>query len=234
MSSQRPQLMLGTKRMAAAVFATALLVAGCSSDSDDTSSTTSQPVSNETTVGSEGEDTAEDSTTTSDDSADDSTTTSATADDTSPDDVVANPPEKTWKDALDAAKAEFDGDVTKIELEQRRSGGLEYKIELISSDTEFSIQFDADTLEVLSTDEDDLDDDADEERSKVFDPADMINLEEAAETARGEVDGVIEEWKIEGKDDGRVQYEFDIARDGESGDTEVQVDAKTGELLHDD
>lgn len=227
MSSQRHQPVFTTKRMSAAVFTAALLVAGCSSDSDDASTTTSEQVANETTTGSDNGDTTNDT-------AEDETTTSPDSDDTSSDDVVANPPEKSWKDALDAAKDEFDGDVTKIELEQRDSGGLEYKIELMSSDTKFSIQFDADSLEVLSTDEDDLGDEAEEKRSKIFDPADMIDLEDAAETARGEADGIIEEWKIEGKDDGRVQYEFDIARDGESGDTEVQVDAKTGELLSDD
>ena len=52
-------------------------------------------------------------------------------------------------------------------------------------------------------------------------------------TARNEQDGAITSWKIEGKDDGSVQYEFDILPDGASDDIEVQVDAKDGSVIHD-
>lgn len=213
--------------MAAAVFTVALVLAGCSSDSDDSPASTEPPMDQSTAP-------PADDTPTTDDAPDDTSTDSTSdlpSDEGSSDDIVASPPEKSWQDALDAARAEFDGGVTKIELERQDRGGMEYKIELISSDTKFKIQFDADTLEVLSQKKDDLGDDAQEKQARIFDPADAIDLEEAAETARGEIDGIIEEWKLEGEDDGRVQYEFDIVPDGETDDIEVEIDAISGRVL---
>lgn len=51
-------------------------------------------------------------------------------------DVIDDPPSKTWQDALDAANEEFSGDVNKIGLEESEDDGLEYKVELLSADTE--------------------------------------------------------------------------------------------------
>lgn len=155
------------------------------------------------------------------------------ASDSADGDVVANPPSKNMQDALTAAQDEFSGDVSKIELETQQAGGLEYKIELVSADTEYAVQFDADSLEKLSEKRDDLGDDAEEDHKKTFDPASLISLEEAASTAREQQDGVITKWKIEGKDSGVVQYEFDIQPDGASGDTEVQINAKDGSVIQD-
>lgn len=95
------------------------------------------------------------------------------------------------------------------------------------------MQFDADTLDKISEDRDDLGDDAAEDRKEIFDPTKVIDLEAAADTARQEQDGTITEWKIEGKDTGRVQYEFDITPDGGSDDVEVQIDAQDGSVIED-
>lgn len=226
-TQSRPSSSVARRRLVAPLLAAAMIFTGCSSDGDDDKDETPTTISG-TTV---------DDTSTSTDESDDETTSSEMPESTdrttegADDDIVANPPAKTWQEALDAARDRFDGGVTKIELEQRRAGSLEYKIELISETTEFTIRFDADTLEELSTEEEDLDDDADEERRKVFEPSEMISLEEAASIARDALDGVIEEWKLEGDDDGRVEYEFDIVPPGETGDREVELDARTGEVL---
>lgn len=137
------------------------------------------------------------------------------------------------QDALTAARDKFSGDVSKIELETQQAGGLEYKIELVSADSEYAVQFDADSLEKLSEKRDDLGDDTEENRKKTFDPATLISLEDAASAAREQQNGVITKWKIEGKDNGVVQYEFDIQLDGASGDTEVQINAKDGSVIQD-
>lgn len=99
------------------------------------------------------------------------------------------------------------------------------------------MQFDADILEKLSEDTDDLGDDAAEELAETFDPSKVIDLEEAASAARNERDGIITEWKIEGEDSGRVRYEFEIRPAGTSPDTddeEVQIDAEDGSVIRDD
>lgn len=148
-------------------------------------------------------------------------------------DIINDPPDRSWRDALAAAREEFTGEVTKIELERRDEGGLEYKVELISDVTEYVVQFNADTLEKLSEDRENLGKDADEDQQKAFDSSNVVDLVSAAETAREKQAGAIVEWKIEGKDSGRVQYQFDILPDDADDDVEVTVDAKTGEIVPD-
>lgn len=154
-----------------------------------------------------------------------------TSDSTASADVVENAPAKSWKDALDAAKKSFDGKVDKIELEPRSGGGHEYKIELLSADEKYAVQYDADTLEKISEKTDDLGDDADKKQATTFDESKVVDLDQAADAARERQDGTITKWKIEGKDTGRVQYEFDILPAGASEDEEVQIDATTGRAL---
>lgn len=194
-----------------AVVASLSLVAACGSGEDSDSKTDSSSASPPSTTPSP-------------------TDSSSSAKDS---DIVANPPAKTWQDALKAAKQEFSGDVAKIELERQASGGLEYKVELISKDTEYAVQYDADSLNKLSDKRDDLDDDDAEDRKETFDPDSVIDLDKAADAARQQQDGAIREWKIEGKDTGRVQYEFDIRPSGASNDTEVQIDAMDGSVVKD-
>lgn len=164
----------------------------------------------------------------SDDAAGASKTSAAAARD-----IINEPPDKSWRDALAAARDEFTGEVTKIELDRRDDGGLDYKIELISEVTEYVVQFDADTLEKLSEDRENLGDDAEEDQQKAFDSSNVIDLISAADTAREQQSGAIVEWKIEGEDSGGVQYQFDILPDGADDDVEVTVDAKTGEVVPD-
>lgn len=220
-----------TKRLASPVLAAALLVAGCSSDSESTPS--SEPATTVSAPTPSTEPTDASSTTNSSDEPASETTagddgTSATD---SSGDIVANPPKKTWLEAVDAAKAEFDGGLIEIELERHGSDRFEYKVVLVSDDTEFQIELDGDTLEIRSTDTDDLGDDAAEKRGRIFAPDEVIDLEEAAATARSEIDGAIDEWELEGKDDGRIEYEFEIIPTGGTDDVEVEIDARTGEVL---
>ncbi len=119
--------------------------------------------------------------------------------DTSGDDVVAQPPDKTWTDAVAAARQDFDGKVSKIELERKEGGGLEYKIELLSPDTKFAVQYDAVSLTQVSAKRESLGDDAAKKQQQTFDPDALISLDKAASTARQRQDGTITKWKIEGE-----------------------------------
>lgn len=132
-----------------------------------------------------------------------------------------------------AAREDFDGKVNKIELERQEGGGLEYEVEQLSETTKHVGEYDADSLARLSEKTDSLGDDAAEDLKETFDPGDLIDLDEAAKTARDEVDGVISQWKIEGKDSGKVVYEFDIRPQGASDGQEVHVDAEDGAIVKD-
>lgn len=232
MTSGSSPVGLVTKRLAGPVLAAALLVAGCSSDSD--SSTSSESATTVSAPAGSSEPNDRSSTT---DSSDDPDADTTAADDdgsdaaVSPDDIVAHPPKKTWLEAVAAAKAEFDGELIEVELERHGPDRFEYTVVLVSDDTEFEIELDGDTLEIRSTDTDDLGDDAAEMRTRIFDPDEVIGLEEAAAIARTEVDGAIDEWELEGKDDGRIEYEFEIIPTGKTDDVEVEIDARTGEVL---
>lgn len=148
-------------------------------------------------------------------------------------DLVDNPPGKSWQDALEAARGEFTGDPSKIELETNDRGTIEYKIELKSADTEYTVEYDAETLEKLSEEKESLGDEAAEELKETFDPDSLIGLKDAVATARGEQAGTITSWKIEGQDDGRAKYEFDILPEGSTQDIEVEIDAKDGTVIAD-
>lgn len=151
-------------------------------------------------------------------------------------DVVASPPSKSWQDALEVAREDFDGKVNKIELERAEGGGLGYKAEQLSATTKHAVQLDADSLDQVSVDTDDLGDDAAEKQAQTFETDGLIGMEEAVKTARGEVDGTITTWKVEGKDTGTVIYEVDVLPRGSAQgdqDREVQVDAEDGSIVKD-
>ncbi|WP_176489699.1 PepSY domain-containing protein [Mobilicoccus massiliensis] len=147
-------------------------------------------------------------------------------------DVIAQAPQKSWQDALTAAKQAFPGNPSKIELESRTGGSLEYKVELYSDTEKYAVQYDADSLQKLSEKREKIDaDDKAEAKAKTFDPTKVVPLDAASRTALSSQDGTVTKWKIEGKDTGRVQYEFDILPAGSADDREVQVDAMSGNLL---
>ncbi len=104
----------------------------------------------------------------------------------------------------------------------------------MSKKSEYSVQYDAESLDKISDKRENLGDEAAEDLKKAFDPEPAIGLEKAAKAARQQQDGVIGKWKIERKDTGRVQYEFDIRPSGASEDVEIQIDAKDGSVVKDD
>lgn len=151
-------------------------------------------------------------------------------------DVVASPPSKSWQDALEVAREDFDGKVDEIELERSEGGGLDYRVEQLSATTKHAVQLDVDSLDQVSVDTDGLGDDAAKKQAQTFETDGLIGLEEAARTARGEVDGTITKRKVEGKDTGTVIYELDVLPKGPAQgdqDREVQVDAEDGSIVKD-
>ncbi|MDO5745436.1 MAG: PepSY domain-containing protein [Micrococcaceae bacterium] len=211
--------------LAASTAACLALITGCSGSGPTTDATPSNDASSTAPMSSEATGSAPTSS-----QAPSSGTSEGTAETR---DVIENPPAKSWNDALEAARKIFPGDPIEIELEPRDRGGLEYKIELVTDAAQFEVQFDAESLEKLSSDEDQVGDDVAENRLKLIDTENIVALEDAAKTARGQQEGTITSWKLEGKDDGTVKYEFDILPRGSSDDVEVSINAKDGSVIAD-
>lgn len=208
----------GSAALAAAVLGLAL--AGCA-DTDNTPTTPADPAATAAGEASEAAETAA-----ADDPRDDGR------------DIVAEPPAKSWEEALAAATEAFpNSQPIMIQLERKDDGKLQYEIDLVSETEKYEVDMDADTLDKTEEDKEGLGADADSERNRRFNPDELqTNLERAVEVARGEQAGSINKWKIEGNNDEnkpKVHYEFEMDRDNAPGDETIKVDAATGELIQD-
>lgn len=136
----------------------------------------------------------------------------------------------TWQKAVQHARAKFEGDVTKIELERER-GQYAYTVELLSNTQEYSVHLDAKTGDEVGTETEDLDADERniERQQESIDLTDTVALRTAMDAARHARSGTITSWKIEGRASG-PQYEFDV-ENGSEEDYEVKVDAVSGEVI---
>lgn len=203
---------------------------GCSGDSTDDNSPDSGEAQTQTTPGNDQEATSPDDAT----GAQEPTSQSpggGDETDINKIDLASQKFDLTWQDALDQANEIFDGDVSKIELEVE-NGVYAYKIELLSDTQEFEYEINANTGEVLDQETDDLDQDEveTERQNKAIDLSQVVSVENAMQTALGEQDGRVKEWKIEGKSSG-PRYEFDIEQPGSTSDVEIEVDAISGEIV---
>lgn len=136
----------------------------------------------------------------------------------------------TWQEAIEAAQAEFDGEPTSVKLGWQRDG-LRYTVELVSDTEEYEAKVDPESGQVVREDREPLDDDRDEAREDIFDPADVVEVATAMDAAVAEVEGPVTEWDLEGSERG-VYFTFDIDNDNDrDDDVEVIVDAETGEFV---
>ena len=135
----------------------------------------------------------------------------------------------SWEDALDIANEQFDGDLYSVGLDWERTQ-FAYTVKLVSDTDEYEVEIDADSGDVLAEETESLDDDdAAEKTSEIIDVEQVVPWSDALDAALNEADGRIDEWKLEGTEQG-AQYQFDI--DQPSGeDLEVSIDAYTGEFL---
>lgn len=139
------------------------------------------------------------------------------------------------QDALGTARKNFDGTVTKIELEREGVNAQNiyvYKVELMSDTEKYAAQVSADSGAIVAEKKEPLDaDEQGTERTKEAVNLDSaVPLNQAMDTASKARPGRIEKWKIEGKNN-TAQYEFDIESPGTNDeDYEVQVDAYSGQL----
>lgn len=135
----------------------------------------------------------------------------------------------SWEDALDIANEQFDGDLYSVGLDWERTQ-FAYTVKLVSDTDEYEVEIDADSGDVLAEETEPLDDDdAAEKTSEIIDVEQVVPWSDALDAALNEADGRIDEWKLEGTEQG-AQYQFDIDQPS-SEDLEVSIDAYTGEFL---
>lgn len=135
----------------------------------------------------------------------------------------------TWQDALGQARQNFDGELYSIELDWEQTQ-FAYTVKLVSDTEEYEIEIGADSGDVLDEETEAMDsDDVAGKTSEVVDVDRVVPWSDALATAKGVLDGRVDEWKLEGTERG-AKYEFDIdTADGQ--DIEVSVDAYTGDLI---
>lgn len=145
-------------------------------------------------------------------------------------DLAAAEFDVTWKDALATAQDRFAGDPTSIGLDWETSE-FAYTVELVSETEEYEVEISATSGDVVSESTDRLEaDDAAEAKAEVFDPSQAVDVKDAMAAAVKKVDGRVTEWDLDGSARG-LFYEVNVQPPGGADDSEVHVDARTGEVV---
>ncbi len=129
------------------------------------------------------------------------------------------------QEAIDTATSEVGpgGIVHAIEVDwSRRHSTWTWEVKVLKDGTDHEVEIDASTGEVVDREQERTND-----TEKSIDPDTPLPFAEALRLATDQVDGPLKGWKLEW-DDGRREYQFDIADPSRSGDdTEVTVDVAT-------
>ncbi|MFJ5624206.1 PepSY domain-containing protein [Peribacillus loiseleuriae] len=122
------------------------------------------------------------------------------------------------------------GQVTEIHLDQDH-GRKEYKVEIVNQDTEYDVDIDASTGNILKGEQDvrDQGDMDDEDISTLKNVSPAISVENAKKTALANVKGTVTKTELD-SDHNRLAYEIKLMTDNGSK-AEVKVDATTGKVL---
>ena len=195
-----------------AAVSVAAVLAGCSGGDDATEDSPTQPAGAEAT----SEDTG-------------GATSGADSGDATPKDadLATHKFATSAQDAIDTATQEAgEGTVHAIEIDwEDDHNAWIWTVKTLVDGTDHEVDINADTGEVVKTEEDSTDD-----KEKAIDLNDPMTFEEARDKALEVREGRITEWKYEW-DDNRPEFEFDIEKDGNSED--VVVNAEIGEAKED-
>ncbi|MDT2758203.1 PepSY domain-containing protein [Enterococcus xiangfangensis] len=138
-------------------------------------------------------------------------------------------------DAIEAYQEAYpDSEITSIDLETSLGKYL-YKIEGVDDDKEYELRVDANTKAVSKEREENLDteDQAGVKRTEdKLDLQDLLSIKQVSDIAEEHVgDGKATDWSLD-KEDGTTYWEVKVTNGNE--ETEVKIDAKTGEVLETD
>lgn len=195
--------------------------------SDDESKDDSE--ANKDKEGDSDEDTSNDSgdgeeNNTSDDNAGGNTNNSST------DAITQDDINHDTQGAVEAAKENFDGKLTQIELDQD-NGQWMYKVDLEQNTEEYEVELSIEDLSVIN---ESSETDEDEDSEDQFEYGDAVPAEEAVQTAIDEAggSGLIEEWSLD-KDDGNLEYEIEL-KNTDNGDADIKINAESGDVIETD
>ena len=213
---------MNTVPLAAAVTLTlSLTLAGCSNggDTTDQGQTSGDPVPTRT----------DDSDSTGSSPADTAAQSAPAGSSDLPEDADLSTasPQVTPDEAIAAAQKEAgDGTVHAIELDyDRRDGAWQYEVKILKDRTDYDIDVDAQSGEVVKTEDDTTDD-----SEKAIDLTDPMSFDEALRLASEQGKGRLTSWKLESDDD-RIEYQFDY--DDAGTESEVTVDVRTKKVTVD-
>lgn len=196
---------------------------------------TSEEETSGDTADSEGsvEDDSSDSTGGSDDGEQDTTgeTTDETTDESSESAdstgvAVLDELGSTPEDAVSAAQENFDGELTELELDDD-NGQWVYKVHLENDSEEYEVDLSANDLSVLNEETESEDNNDTEDQ---FSYGDAIPHDEAVQTAMDEVGGELESWTLD-RDDGQLEYDVELRNTDNGNDTDVTINAESGEVI---
>lgn len=132
------------------------------------------------------------------------------------------------EDAVDKFKETFDDpsiEISSVELSED-DGKYAYDIQGFKENYEYEAKIYAESGEIISKEEEQDDDNDDKDDDVAIDFVEIISPKEAMEKALENNKGYVKSYEID-HDDDRLVYEIDI----EDGD-DVELDAKTGDILH--
>lgn len=206
----------------------AFALTGCSSEDsgDDQASETEGQTSESAEAQNESDDAESDDEASSDDGAEDAKSQDSTASSSSglaaDADLSKESPSVTPKDAVATAKAEAkDGTVHGIELDfDERDKAWQYEVKIIEGTTDFDVEIDAETGDVVDVEKDSTDD-----KDKAVDLNDPMTFDEALKLAQDKASGRLDGWKLDSDDD-RIEYQFDFDDKGEEIEVSVDVESK--------
>lgn len=225
-----------TQRLATHVAAGTIILAfaltGCSNgDSDESQGAETEEQTAETSGAAEAQNESDDDTESGDDDAgnndaeeakSEDSTTSGSAGLPADADLSKESPSVKPEDAIATAKKEAkDGTVHGIELDfDERDKTWQYEVKIIDGTTDFDVEIDAESGEVVDVEKDSTDD-----KEKAIDLGDPMTFDEALTLAQDKASGRLDEWKLESDDD-RIEYQFDFDDEGEEIEVSVDVESK--------
>jgi len=132
----------------------------------------------------------------------------------------------TPEEAVSSAQENFDGELTELELDED-NGEWVYKVHLENDSEEYEVEL---LAEDLSTSNEETESDDNNDTEDQFSYGDAIPHDEAVQTALDEVGGELEGWSLD-KDDGQLEYDVEVANSDNGDDTDVTINAESGEVI---
>lgn len=124
------------------------------------------------------------------------------------------------EEAITTAKENFDGILESITYEED-DGRYYYEVQLENKNEEYEVKLDSEDFSVLEEERDDDNNDRGFKKLEAAHEEQIISFEEAVKLAKENVNGEVRDWQYDVDD---FEFEFEI------NDTEVKIDAKSGQV----